>query len=340
VKVFISHSSKNADYGLALVKLLTGIGIDHDRIVFTSDTSYGIPAGENIFDWLKSCISEKPFVIYLLSPEYYSSVACLNEMGAAWIIENQHRMIFTPDFDLNSDNFKNGALNPREMGFFLGDEDRVTEFIEAMKKLFDIKTKQVVINKTQREFLETVTRISGTVKDVDAIIGKQKSTAKIEPIKVVASSGIPNPENVKLTKPTQKIRKTPTEKYFQDLVDGKVIDEEVLIVYYAAETARHKLGLRWQADEEVERIKGWEDLNDLGNTLSNGYKKAMSRLDLRKLTEVSDHTAYGNPKEVTFVDEMQERLLDLPEEFYSKCDEILAQARAKKKIAESDDILF
>ncbi len=45
---------------------------------------------ENIFKWLKGRISEKPFVIYLLSPEYFSSVACLNEMGAAWVVENQH----------------------------------------------------------------------------------------------------------------------------------------------------------------------------------------------------------------------------------------------------------
>ena len=50
MKIFISHSSENADYGLALVDLLTGIGVPRDKIIFTSDTSYGIPTGENIFN--------------------------------------------------------------------------------------------------------------------------------------------------------------------------------------------------------------------------------------------------------------------------------------------------
>jgi hypothetical protein len=78
MKIFISHSSKNANYGNALVQLLTGIGIKSEQIIFTSNSAFGIPIGQNIFNWLKDRINEKPYVIYLLSPEYYSSVACLN----------------------------------------------------------------------------------------------------------------------------------------------------------------------------------------------------------------------------------------------------------------------
>lgn len=160
MKIFISHSSKNAGYGRALVKLLTGVGVDHDSIVFTSDTSYGIPVGKNIFDWLKAQISDRPFVIFLLSPEYYSSVACLNEMGAAWIVENQHAAIFTPNFDLDDTNFRNGALDPREIGFLISNEDRVTEFIESLRANFKITTKQAVISRIRREFLEDVCSIN------------------------------------------------------------------------------------------------------------------------------------------------------------------------------------
>lgn len=134
MKIFISHSSKNASYGMALVELLTSIGIGHDKITFTSDASYGIPSGENIFNWLKGRISEKPFVIYLLSPEYFSSVACLNEMGAAWVVENQHIAIFTPTFDLGSENFQNSVLDPREMGFRLDDSERVDAVCRANQK--------------------------------------------------------------------------------------------------------------------------------------------------------------------------------------------------------------
>ena len=103
MKIFISHSSKNKSYGQALVNLMISLGINSDKIIFTSNVAHGIPIGNNIFNWLKSQISDKPYVIYLLSPEYYQSIACLNEMGAAWVIENEHSMIFTPNFDLNLD---------------------------------------------------------------------------------------------------------------------------------------------------------------------------------------------------------------------------------------------
>lgn len=157
MKIFISHSSKNADYGIALVNLLTGVGVAHDSIVFTSDTTYGIPVGKNIFDWLKAQITDGPFVIFLLSPEYYSSVACLNEMGAAWVVENQHAAIFAPNFDLNDPNFRNGALDPREIGFFINNEDRVIEFIDSLRTHFSsITTKQAVITRKRQEFLELI----------------------------------------------------------------------------------------------------------------------------------------------------------------------------------------
>ena len=119
MKIFISHSSENKDYGNALVDLLTSIEVKSEDIIYTSNDAYGIPIGKDIFDWLKSKIEEKPFVIYLLSPEYYKSRTCLNEVGAAWIVENDHAMIFTPNFDLDSYEFKNGAINPREIGFYI-----------------------------------------------------------------------------------------------------------------------------------------------------------------------------------------------------------------------------
>ncbi|MGH1444791.1 MAG: toll/interleukin-1 receptor domain-containing protein [Cognatishimia sp.] len=179
MKIFISHSSKDAVYGRALVELLTGVGIDHESIVFTSDTSYGIPVGKNIFDWLKAQISDRPFVIFLLSAEYYSSVACLNEMGAAWIVENQHATIFTPSFDLDEANFRNGALDPREIGFYINDEDRVTEFIETLKLNFSITTKQVVINQKRREFLARVASHGSK----DGVVGETRVGEAVSPQK-------------------------------------------------------------------------------------------------------------------------------------------------------------
>jgi len=335
MKIFISHSSQNANYGGALVKLLTGIGIDHESIIFTSDASYGIPVGQNIFDWLKERISEKPFVIYLLSREYYSSVACLNEMGAAWIVENQHATIFTPGFDLKSDYFQNGAINPREIGFFLNDEDRVTQFIESLRHSFNVTNNQVVIGSKRREFMQDIDSLSGTSsvkspreKTAEITTGTTSHEEEVIPPTISPASIEPN-------KPTRKIKQTPVERYFQDLASGKLKDEEVMVIYYAADTAQYKLGVGWKANEEEDRIREWEELNNLGNTLSKGYGTAMSRLEIRKLTEVSERTSYNNPRQVILVKEMQDELLDLPDEFREKCDEIVSLAVEEKKNSEN-----
>src|SRR5690606_3548564 len=171
----------------ALVQLLTGIGIKSEQIIFTSNSAFGIPIGQNIFNWLKDRINEKPYVIYLLSPEYYSSVACLNEMGAAWVIENQHSMIFTPNFKLDSYEFQNGALDPREIGFYIYDEDRLTGFIESLKDAFEISTNQVLINQKCRDFIQQLEAfpkapiISSDTKETEKIELKTKSEETVKP---------------------------------------------------------------------------------------------------------------------------------------------------------------
>lgn len=160
MKIFISHASANKQYGDALVELLRGIGVNEEEIIYTSNPAYGIPISQNIFKWLKTQITEKPFVIYLLSKEYYSSIACLNEMGAAWVIENEHATIFTPGFDINSKEFQNGAIDPREIGFYLDNQERLLTFIQLLQLHFTISKNSVILHQKVTDFLKRVTEVS------------------------------------------------------------------------------------------------------------------------------------------------------------------------------------
>ena len=178
MKIFISHSSKNVEYGNALVNLLTGVGISGDQIIFTSNDAYGIPTGQNIFDWLKNLINEKPYVLYLLSPEYYKSVACLNEMGAAWVTENKHTMIFTPNFKLDSYEFRNGALDPREIGFYINNYDKLIAFIDSLRSDYNVTTNQVLITQKIREFIEIIKLKSE--KEIPDIFNSIKQNEKLK----------------------------------------------------------------------------------------------------------------------------------------------------------------
>lgn len=116
-KIFISHATNDAAYVDKLVNLLEHIGLQKEHIFCSSIPEYGIPLGKDIFDYLKNEFQEHNlYVIFVLSDNYYNSTACLNEMGAAWILQSSYQAILLPGFE-----FKNidGAINPRNISFRL-----------------------------------------------------------------------------------------------------------------------------------------------------------------------------------------------------------------------------
>ena len=316
MKIFISHSSKNANYGNALVNLLTGVGINGDQIIFTSNDAYGIPIGQNIFDWLKNRITEKPYVLYLLSPEYYTSVACLNEMGAAWVIENKRTMIFTPNFKLDSYEFQNGAIDPREIGFYIDNFDKLIAFIDSLRNDYKITSNQVLITQKIRDFIEIIKSFnaSSTKKIKEAVVKQsviaEDTTEKFTPI--------PDKKNASTTK-----KYVGKSRFLSDLMNGKLKDEEVILIHYILDTAKFRLFTGWQESMETDSIKIWEEVNKINNTLSSRYESALRRLEMKKLAVISAVTSGGNAKELQITEEFQDELLDLPEEVISKINEVV-----------------
>lgn len=142
-KILISHSSSDKVYGIALVNLLRGMGLKKNQIIFSSNDLYGIPLGADIFDFLRENINEKIFVIFMLSDNYFDSVACLNEMGAAWVAKNDYEIMATPEFDFSSKKFKDSCINIRQNGMKLNNWVRITEFKEKLKDRFNITIDEI-----------------------------------------------------------------------------------------------------------------------------------------------------------------------------------------------------
>lgn len=96
--VFISHSSYDKDYVACLVELLRKQGIGKNQMLCSSYPGYGIPSGHDIFDFLRSrLVDYDPYVLFVISKEYYyMSPACLNEMGAAWVLGSRSNAILLP----------------------------------------------------------------------------------------------------------------------------------------------------------------------------------------------------------------------------------------------------
>jgi len=317
MKIFISHSSKNKIYGEKLVDLLRNIGVKENEIIFTSNTAYGIPVGHNIFNWLKYQITEKPFVIYLLSEEYYQSIACLNEMGAAWIIENKHAAIFTPNFNLSSKEFQSGALDPREIGFFINDEERILSFIQTLSEDFEISKSHLIISQSVKRFIQEINTIkTSKTENIESpkIETLQKQTVSVQ------TSGI------KTVHPVKSVTTSYEGLYpkFINLITSKKLKEdELILLHYIIETGRLKLMTGWQEQNEIENIKVWEKTNDIRNILSKNYTSILKRFELRGYIEVSAVTSSNNPKEFKIKDEISEHLLELPKEVLNTINETI-----------------
>lgn len=131
-RLFISHSSKDLEYIKAFVEFLKDIGMNSKNIFCSSISDYSIPWGKNIYDYLSKEFNNRRknlIVLFMLSKNYYDSPACLNEMGAAWVLKKEYRSILLPGFE-----FKDikGAINPNNLPISLEDS-------EIRDKLNDIK---------------------------------------------------------------------------------------------------------------------------------------------------------------------------------------------------------
>jgi len=326
MKIFISHSSQNKDYGNALVNLFRSIGLKENEIIFTSNVAYGIPIGQNIFDWLKTQIEEKPFVVYLLSEDYYKSIACLNEMGAAWIVENDHAAIFTPTFDLSGKEFQNGALDPREIGFFINDKERLLSFFELLSSRFEVSQNNIIISQSVDKFIIELNRINDDIakkpqitfvtSNLNTGTSKKEITSSFSDLFPVDNSDSKTKEisKVQVKNNESRVSLGAYSKFLGLVRDNKLTNEELILLHYILDTTNPKLLTGWQEDQAITNIVEWESINELADVLSLGYGSAIRKFSLRGLTYVSEVTSSNNPKEVSLHDDIVSNLLNLPED--------------------------
>lgn len=142
-KVFISHASTDKPFIELLVNLLEDIGLSENEIVCSSIPGYGIPLGKDIYDWLSEQFQNcELHIIFVLSENYYNSVACLNEMGAAWVLKQKYDTILLPKFDFPQ---IKGAINPQQIGIKLDSEptelnQRLNELKDGLIEEFELKS--------------------------------------------------------------------------------------------------------------------------------------------------------------------------------------------------------
>jgi len=129
--LFISHSTADEEIVTGLVEMLRTIGFNKNNLFCSSFPGYDIPEGEDIYDYLQAKLLDyKLFVIFVLSDSYYNSAACLNEMGAAWVLKANYSTIILPGFQIPD---IKGAVNPRKMAVVMEDDKRVRSKLNQLK---------------------------------------------------------------------------------------------------------------------------------------------------------------------------------------------------------------
>ena len=163
-KLFISHSSDDKEYMTALIEMLESIGMTNDSIVCTSVSGYGIPEGDDIYDWLREQFVNCDLrVLFVLSKNYYKSEACLNEMGAAWITKATYSMLLLPGFGFGD---IKGCINSRRIGISFGSSEeelkhRLNELKEKLVSEHNLQTIPPIRWESHRDkFINTVREIS------------------------------------------------------------------------------------------------------------------------------------------------------------------------------------
>lgn len=156
--LFISHASADEEIVAGLVEMLRTIGFNNKNLFCSSVPGYDIPEGEDIYDFLcGKLIGYDLFVIFVLSEAYYNSAACLNEMGAAWVLKANYSTIILPGFQIPD---IKGAVNPRKMAVVIEDLKRVkgklTQLKDRLIEFFDLpETEDDIIWENDRDkFIE------------------------------------------------------------------------------------------------------------------------------------------------------------------------------------------
>ena len=88
-KIFISHSSKDTKIANAFCELILeqGLNVNLSKDVFSTSLALSKPiSGEDFRDRIKRELISAKMVLQFISHNYKASEVCLNEMGAAWVL--------------------------------------------------------------------------------------------------------------------------------------------------------------------------------------------------------------------------------------------------------------
>jgi TIR domain. len=164
--IFISHSSKDKLLIDKFVEkiLILGLGLSNSNIFCTSTEGFGIRTGEDFRAAIRKNISESKITILIISPNYKKSEICLNEMGAAWVLNSHVIPTIIDPIDYKS---VGTIMEPLHISK-LNDSTFLDELSQIIFKALDKNEFDVVSwNKHKQEFIDFTNSYIQLLKSAD-----------------------------------------------------------------------------------------------------------------------------------------------------------------------------
>lgn len=169
--IFISHSKSDLKLVELFVDTLEESGIEQNHIFFSSRYHTGAKAGEDFTHKIHDAIIESDVIILIITPNFYRSAYCMQELGAAWILKDYDTKVipfivgitfeemqgfinkYTVTFQFDEQDFRSFASDLKEKGYQVSfSKDSVSRLIaEAKKTRF---TKNFVQTSELQSFIE------------------------------------------------------------------------------------------------------------------------------------------------------------------------------------------
>ncbi len=151
--LFISHASQDKEIVDPFVKMLLDAGFPREKLFYSSCPALGVPLGEKIDECVRRKLNKGTFVIFMLSHNWNSSIACANEFGVAWHEDLRHCNILLPGFFYRDI----GGLVPQsELSASYDDPmlgDRLGQLKRQLEKHFDMEFIDSAWENSRKQFL-------------------------------------------------------------------------------------------------------------------------------------------------------------------------------------------
>jgi len=136
----------------AFVDVLEQLGVPEADILYTSSDRHGVPGDEDILEYLKKRIGKRINVFYMLSDNYYKSVYCINEMRAAWRVQNEYTIYTFPNL-----HYEVKGLNSKK-GYNLTSAIELDNLKDRITKMYNTSISEEKWEDVKSKFLEVVSR--------------------------------------------------------------------------------------------------------------------------------------------------------------------------------------